>query len=147
MRPSLRLHDGLRGRARSRALALGRVAKALRRRAEETLDEHGKDEAQKSHGERPEQVREGPAAPGEAEVVGRVLEQPGCEPRHRCILVLSQVRECCVEGKVRRRVCVDELEFQAFLARPRAYPGIRHRGCVASGHEYSVEPWCAVEST
>src|SRR5918996_1262486 len=71
----------------------------LRGRAEEAACEHGEGEAQKSHSERPEQVREGPAAPCEAEMADRVLEQPGREPRHRCGLVLGQVRECRVQGE------------------------------------------------
>jgi hypothetical protein len=68
-----------------RCFPIAASLEALRRRAEEVLDEHGESEAQKSHSERPEQVREGPAAPGEAEVADRVLEQPGREPRHRYI--------------------------------------------------------------
>src|SRR5215218_8516577 len=135
----------VRGRARSRARAFGRAAKALGRRGEEAAYEHGEGEAQKSHSERPEQVREGPGAPGEAEMADRVLEQPGRELRHRCVLVLGQVRECRVQGEARRRVRVDELEFQAFLAGPRAYPGIRHRRGGAPGDEHPVEPWCTVE--
>src|SRR5918998_2745308 len=99
------LRDGLRGRARSRARAFGRAANALRRRPEEAACEHGEGEAQKSHSERPEQVGEGPAAPGEAEMADRVLEQPGRELRNRRVLVFGQVRECRVEGEARRRVC------------------------------------------
>jgi hypothetical protein len=50
------------------------VAKALRRRAEEAACEYDEGEAQKTHSERPEQVRERPAAPGEAEMANWVLE-------------------------------------------------------------------------
>jgi hypothetical protein len=50
------------------------VAEALRRWAEEAVDERGEGESQEPHSERPEQVREGPSAPGEAEMADRVLE-------------------------------------------------------------------------
>ena len=61
-----------------RAPAIGRTAKApRRRRQDEAVNRCDDGESEQPHCERLEQAREGPAATREVEVAGRVLEQPG----------------------------------------------------------------------
>jgi hypothetical protein len=54
------------------------------------------------------------------------------EPRQRCVLMVGQVSNSRIEGEPSRDVRVDELRFEALLARPRTHLRARSRGGVAA---------------